>query len=69
LTRATARVILRVTKVSPRSAVCTDTLTREYWIAAMVSTDYGCSSFPILTLGAVVRVWIGSRIPDHIRRY
>jgi hypothetical protein len=35
----------------------------------MVSTDYGCSSFPILTLGAVFRVWIGSRIPDHIRRY
>ena len=50
-------------------AVCTDTFTREYWIAPMVSTDYGCSSFPILTLGAVFRVWIGSRIPDHIRRY
>jgi hypothetical protein len=50
-------------------AVCTDTFTREYWIAPMVSTDYGCSSFRILTLGAVFGVWIGSRIPHRIRRY
>ena len=48
--------------------VCTDLLSREHWITPMFGMEQGCMTFPFLALGVIFRVWLGSKIPEKIRR-
>jgi hypothetical protein len=47
--------------------VCTDPTSREHWITPMFGREEGCMTFPFLTLGLILRVWIGFEIPKRIR--